>query len=67
MKMPKGFNKWSLLQQENYFNNKLQEIHSIELEYRWNRRKNTDSFRTKDLLSSIIGKRMSYKQVKSCI
>jgi len=41
--------------------------YSIELEYRWNRRKNTDSFRTKDLLSSIIGKRMSYKQVKSCI
>jgi hypothetical protein len=34
MKMPKGFNKWSLLQQETYFNNKLQEIHSIELEYR---------------------------------
>lgn len=34
MRMPKGFNKWSLLQQENYFNNKLQEIHSIESEYR---------------------------------
>ena len=34
MKMPKGFNKWSLLQQENYFNNKLQEIHNIEAEYR---------------------------------
>jgi hypothetical protein len=34
MKMPKGFNKWTLLQQENYFNNKLQEIHSIEKEYR---------------------------------
>jgi hypothetical protein len=32
--MPKGFNKWTLLQQENYFNNKLQEIHSIEKEYR---------------------------------
>jgi len=34
MKMPKGFNKWSLLEQENYFNSKLQEIHSIETEYR---------------------------------
>lgn len=34
MKMPKGFNKWSLLQQEDYFNKKLQEIHSIESEYR---------------------------------
>lgn len=34
MRMPKGFNKWTLLEQENYFNNKLQEIHSIEAEYR---------------------------------
>ncbi len=34
MRMPKGFNKWSLLQQETYFNNKLQEIYSIEAEYR---------------------------------
>ncbi len=34
MKMPKGFNKWTLLQQEEYFNNKLQELYSIETEYR---------------------------------
>jgi hypothetical protein len=34
MKMPKGFNKWTLLQQEEYFNNKLQELYSIENEYR---------------------------------
>ena len=32
--MPKGFNKWTLLQQEEYFNNKLQELYSIETEYR---------------------------------
>jgi hypothetical protein len=34
MKMPKGFNKWTLSQQEEYFNNKLQELYSIETEYR---------------------------------
>ena len=34
MKMPKGFNKCTLSQQEEYFNNKLQELYSIENEYR---------------------------------
>lgn len=30
MKMPKGFNKWSLQQQEEYFILKLQELYSVE-------------------------------------
>lgn len=34
MKMPKGFNKWTLSEQETFFNKKLQEIYSIETEYR---------------------------------
>jgi len=34
MKMPKGFNKWTLSQQEDYFSKKLQEIHDIEQEIR---------------------------------
>jgi hypothetical protein len=32
--MPKGFNKWTLSEQETFFNKKLQELHSIETEYR---------------------------------
>lgn len=32
--MPKGFNKWTLSEQETFFNKKLQEIYSIETEYR---------------------------------
>jgi len=34
MKMPKGFNKWTLSQQEDYFTQKLQEVHEIEKEIR---------------------------------
>ena len=34
MKMPKGFNKWTLCQQEDYFSKKLQEVHEIEQEIR---------------------------------
>jgi hypothetical protein len=34
MKMPKGFNKWTLNEQENYFSKKLQELYQIEGEYR---------------------------------
>jgi hypothetical protein len=34
MKMPKGFNKWTLLQQEDYFTKKLQELYDIEQEIR---------------------------------
>jgi hypothetical protein len=34
MKMPKGFNKWTLCQQEDYFSKKLQEVHDIEKEIR---------------------------------
>lgn len=30
MKMPKGFNKWTLSQQEEYFIVKLQELYSVE-------------------------------------
>lgn len=30
MKMPKGFNKWTLPQQEEYFIVKLQELYSLE-------------------------------------
>jgi hypothetical protein len=32
--MPKGFNKWTLCQQEDYFSKKLQEVHDIEKEIR---------------------------------
>lgn len=34
MKMPKGFSKWTLNEQENYFAKKLQELYSVEQEYR---------------------------------
>lgn len=34
MKMPKGFSKWTLSEQENYFARKLQELYSVEQEYR---------------------------------
>ena len=34
MKMPKGFSKWTLNEQENYFSKKLQELYSVEQEYR---------------------------------
>lgn len=34
MKMPKGFNKWSLIEQEDFFSKKLQEVFALETEYR---------------------------------
>jgi hypothetical protein len=34
MKMPKGFNKWSLIEQEDFFSKKLQEVFALESEYR---------------------------------
>jgi hypothetical protein len=34
MKMPKGFNKWTLSQQEEYFSKKLQELFDIEKDIR---------------------------------
>ena len=34
MKMPKGFNKWTLSQQEDYFSKKLQELFDIEKDIR---------------------------------
>jgi hypothetical protein len=34
MKMPKGFNRWTLSQQEDYFTKKLQELYDIEQEIR---------------------------------
>jgi len=34
MKMPKGFNKWTLSQQEEFFTKKLQELYDIEKDIR---------------------------------
>jgi hypothetical protein len=34
MKMPKGFNKWTLQQQEDFFSKKLQELYDIEQDIR---------------------------------
>lgn len=34
MKMPKGFNKWTLIEQEDFFAKKLQEVFALETEYR---------------------------------
>lgn len=32
MKMPKGFNKWTLSQQEDYFVKKLAEVYELEVQ-----------------------------------
>lgn len=32
MKMPKGFNKWTLSQQEDYFIKKLAEVYELEVQ-----------------------------------
>lgn len=34
MRMPKGFNKWTLQQQEEFFSKKLQELYAIEQDIR---------------------------------
>ena len=36
MKMPKGFNKWTLQQQEEFFIKKLQELYDIESDLKRN-------------------------------
>jgi hypothetical protein len=36
MKMPKGFNKWTLQQQEEFFIKKLQELYEIESDMKRN-------------------------------
>jgi ferritin-like metal-binding protein YciE len=52
MKMPKGFNKWTLSQQEEYFIKRLQEVYDIEKEI-------------KNTLAKIRGgNRMQYKEIE---
>ena len=52
MKMPKGFNKWTLPQQEEFFIKKLQELFEIEQDIR-------------QLLGKIRGgKRMDFKEIE---
>ena len=36
MKMPKGFNKWTLQQQEEFFIKRLQELYAIESDMKRN-------------------------------
>jgi hypothetical protein len=50
--MPKGFNKWTLSQQEEYFIKRLQEVYDIEKEI-------------KNTLAKIRGgNRMQYKEIE---
>lgn len=50
--MPKGFNKWTLSQQEEYFTKKLQELYAIETDIR-------------QMLAKIRGgNRMEFKEVE---
>jgi hypothetical protein len=52
MRMPKGFNKWTLQQQEEFFIKKLNELYDIETEI-------------KQTLAKIRGgNRMEYKEVE---
>ena len=52
MRMPKGFNKWTLQQQEEFFIKKLNELYDIENEI-------------KQTLAKIRGgNRMEYKEVE---
>ena len=52
MRMPKGFNKWTLQQQEEFFIKKLNELHEIEKEIR-------------QVLAKIRGgNRMEYKEIE---
>ena len=52
MRMPKGFNKWTLQQQEEFFIKKLNELHEIEKEIR------------KVLAKIRGGNRMEYKEIE---
>ncbi len=52
MKMPKGFNKWTLSQQEDYFAKKLQELYEIEKDIR------------QTLAKIRGGNRMEYKEIE---
>ena len=49
MRYPKGFNKWTLSQQEEFFTKKLQELYEVEQEMR------------KTLAKIRGGNRMEYK------
>jgi hypothetical protein len=50
--MPKGFNKWTLSQQEEFFTKKLQELYEIEQDIR-------------HMLAKIRGgNRMEYKEIE---
>ena len=52
MRMPKGFNKWTLSQQEEFFTKKLQELYEIEQNIR-------------HMLAKIRGgNRMEYKEIE---
>jgi len=52
MRMPKGFNKWTLQQQEEFFIKKLNELYDIETEI-------------KQTLAKIRGgNRMEYKEIE---
>jgi hypothetical protein len=52
MRYPKGFNKWTLSQQEDFFTKKLQELYNIEQEIR-------------HTLAKIRGgNRMEYKEIE---
>ncbi len=52
MRYPKGFNKWTLSQQEEYFTKKLQELFAIETDIR-------------QMLAKIRGgNRMEFKEVE---
>jgi hypothetical protein len=52
MRMPKGFNKWTLQQQEEFFIKKLNELYDIETEIR-------------HTLAKIRGgNRMEYKEIE---
>lgn len=52
MKYPKGFNKWTLSQQEEFFSKKLQELYAIESDIR-------------QMLAKIRGgNRMEFKEVE---
>jgi hypothetical protein len=52
MRYPKGFNKWTLSQQEEFFTKKLQELYEVEQEMR------------KTLAKIRGGNRMEYKEIE---
>lgn len=52
MRYPKGFNKWTLPQQEEFFTKKLQELYEVEQEMR------------KTLAKIRGGNRMEYKEIE---